>query len=217
MHSGLFLAASSQGATRVGLRRLQTMGPQKPSQTFSGRHRCGIGARRSTPLPNLQRLAAATSTFGWLSNVVGEKRVPLVSKLKFGHVTEVCAEMLTRVSFVPSSACRFAKTGVATILRVRTFFVRFVLAAQSAAFATLVSCLATFQRSCGGALGGQGSCSAVLAVAYSWGETKRMLREPPKSTLTMRHTQKVARDILVQRCVVHACASVQDGDNPPID
>lgn len=145
----------------------------------------------------------------WLAKVVGlGKRQPMINQL--GKITTACAEAMVRVAFVPSAVCRFANTGVRTILRVRTFFVRLVLGLQSMAFAALVSKMEAFRESCSQVVQSGGSCTTVLAVSYSWDETKQMLRDLKVNALQRQAGQRVSRSILVQRCMVYATASVQD-------
>lgn len=130
-------------------------------------------------------------------------------------MTTAWAEALGRLAFVPASACRFATKGLATILRMRAFFIRLAMSLQMAGFSRMLGALVAFRKS--RAAGEGRPCATVLAVGFAWDETKQLLRDPAPGPLARQSSAKVARNILVQRCIAHAAALGEDGMGRPVE
>lgn len=153
--------------------------------------------------------------FPWLSGVLcAGRRRPLVGKS--GCLSLPCAELLGRVSLIPSSVCRATKAGANTVHKARAFMARFILALQVAAFGALAWSMHGFRIACAGLRDQAAECVTVLSFAHAWDETKQMLREPPRG-MARRSTQKIAREILVQRGTLHALACVRHGDGRKVE
>lgn len=154
---------------------------------------------------------AATSLFGWLKPVFKTtKRRPLVEK--FGEVSRACAAAMVAMAQIPSAVCRSAKTGVETLLRIRCFMVRLLMALQLSGFDMLVANMLAFRVYCAGIVSNGGQCTTVLAMTHAWDESKQMLRDPPRAPGARQSTQRIARNILAQRSVAHAGAAVRFPD-----
>lgn len=120
--------------------------------------------------------------------------------------------MFARAAFVPGSAFRHAKRGANTVIRMRTFVVRLILSLQMAALDGLLAAMDRMRQNF--AEGGREGTTFASAIAFrhSWDETRQMLRDPPQSHLARQSRQRVARTILVQRCMVHTSIATQDED-----
>lgn len=157
--------------------------------------------------PWTARVTAATAMFPWLGRICGMARTPLVSRE--GSLSAACAEVLCKVAHVPAAACRFAAQGLWTVLRTRAFVARLLLALQIAAFWVRLQALSairsTYHR--------QGrACETCVSIAYSWDETKQLLRDPPKTARTRQANQKIGRNVLVQRCLCSFFVRVRSQD-----
>lgn len=154
------------------------------------------------------------ANFPWLSSILQTtKRQPLVSRA--GEMSQACAETLIRVAHLGSAACRTAKRGVFTILRARALVVRLLLVMQTSAFQALFLSLAALRERCEEFPGGE--VATAVAISHSWDETKQMLREPPQTEQSRRSTQKVARNILVQRSFLHACGIIHESGGKKVE
>lgn len=138
------------------------------------------------------------------------KRRPLVSRI--GEVSSACAEALLRVAHLPGAVCRAAKRGAESVLKARTFAVRVMLGLQASGFEALFASLAAFRAACSGLAAQGGECVTVVGISHSWDETKQMLRDPAAQPQARQSTQRIARDILVQKTAVHAVAVVRQPD-----
>lgn len=99
----------------------------------------------------------------------------------------------------------------------RTLVVRLVLALQASAFQALFASMAALRNKCEALRVDGGEVATAIAISHSWDETKQMLREPPQGGLARRSTQKVSRNILVQRALVHACGLVAEPDGSKVE
>lgn len=183
-------------------------------QPTAVRTRCGSVWSCQSVAPGVglgARLSAATSAFPWLNRILStSRRQPLIDKV--GSVSRACAETLLRVAHLPAALCRVVRHGASTLARAKCFVVRLLLALQHCGFEALVRNLAEFRSEAQGIIAAGGECATVLAVRHSWDETKQLLREPPGSSLARISGQKIARNILVQRTMVHASGALLHPD-----
>lgn len=62
-----------------------------------------------------------------------------------------------------------------------------------------------------------GECVTAVGISHSWDESKQMLRDPAAQPQARQSTQGIARDILVQKTVVHEVAVVRQPDGGCLD
>lgn len=163
---------------------------------------------RKGPYPRHSRIEAATTTFPWLSQLLGtDRRKPLASAA--GGVSYACATLLVQVSHLSASACRAAKRGMGMIHRARAFIVRLLLGLQASSFMLLIQFLADFRFAAEGPNGNCNECVTVVSMSHSWDETKQMLRQPVQNKYARQSTQPVGRTIMVQRGMVSTSATLE--------
>lgn len=166
------------------------------------------GSDLATQACAIERVVAATTSFPWLGKIlnISSSARSLISKA--GNLSLSCAEVFGRVAYIPGAALRFAKTGATTIVRARTFVSRLVLALQTTALGALLSAMHKFRQGCADTVEAGGACATVLVFRHSWDETKQLLRDAPKTAQARQPKYKVAKNVLVQRSMVYASASV---------
>ena len=103
---------------------------------------------------------------------------------------------------------RGATSGLQTILKVRAFIVRLILYLQSSGLRALVNTLSTMAIPPPPSPDGQQDQTyVVLGIVHSWDEARQMVRQSDvqrQNPWARMPKQRVGRDILAQRAIVHA-------------
>lgn len=156
-----------------------------------------------------RRLEAAVARFPWLGKIVSTERRS--KKTDNELMSESRAAMLCRIAHLPSSLTRGITKGWHAILKIRAFMCRVILQMQISGLAQMMTGVEQFIAADAGTPGQQSV--GVVGVMHSWDETKQMVRFVPS---TSKHCKvpkmRIARDILVQRAMVHAHGIRQSRD-----
>lgn len=134
-----------------------------------------------------------------------------------GVMTKACAETFARVALISSAACRAATRGAQTVARTRAFVVRLLLNMQSAGFDAMLRNAVAFREGSRQVVAEGGECAVVVSIAHQWDETRQLIQEPKRSEAAHQSGMKMGRTILVQKSMVHACASLREPSGRRMD